>query len=150
MKYLCILTACIMLFTNNIFASTCNPNYPYDKEVSLPFKDQAANNGKYDDGICFRYQLNTNSTKAIICKLTNFNIGWMLYTENGIAHDSNTHDSFAGNATITLTATGKTESPAKNVYQYHVDDKSYIVFHHDINYDSTTKSHPTISCSYTN
>jgi len=152
MKYfhLLLVFICIAIRVNYAFATTCGDsfNWPYDVETVLPFNNHAANNGPYDDGICFRYQFNANS-KKIICNLVNFNKGWALYKDNNTGFfDTGTSDFFTGNVTVIFTSTGKSGKQSDNAYQFHVDDTGSIVFHHDINYDATTKSNASISCSY--
>jgi hypothetical protein len=146
MKYIYLLL--LLIFIPNIYAATCEADYQYDIKVTLPFKNQPANDGKYNDGLCFDYTLKTQPAKKVICQLSNFNTGWMLYSTNNLMQDSYSDTvGFTGNSTVIITSRGNTMRVSDNSYQFHVDETSIIAFHHDADFSSSEKV-ATVSCAY--
>jgi hypothetical protein len=144
MKRIFLLFSC--LIATNTFAADCKEFHPwtrYDAVVSLPFQNQAANNGEYDDGICFTYDLDKKD--GITCTLSNFNVGWMLYSENHLMRDSFANEPFTGNTTVIISNKIIRTPPDKNTHVIHADETGVVAFHHDKN--ETAGNIATISCS---
>lgn len=150
MKYL--ITSFIMLTVfamDNTFAGKCDSFYPGlppvdEIDTQIPFVTQTVNNGEYDDGLCFSYNLKQAAHQKIMCTFINFNDGWMLFRENNITKESS---SYKGAKTIILTSKRPTKVFSDNLDQYHVDENGIVAIHHERDYNFS-QNHAVASCSY--
>lgn len=140
---------CITTATATASAFECKSISPDDIIVSLPFQNQSVSNGKYEDGICFPYKLNQGSARKVVCELSQFESGWLVYFENGLklTSDGTLQQDFKGNSTLIITNKGESKVISKNVFQIHVDDNEVVAFHHD-NSSETTTMQPQATCRY--
>lgn len=131
------------------FAFNCASISPYDLVVSVPFKDRSISNGKYEDGICFSYQLNQAIPKKIVCELSQLESAWLVYFEKGILRTSDDilRQDFKNKATVIITNKGESKIISKNMYQIHVDDNEVVAFHHDRSSENST-AEPQATCRY--
>jgi hypothetical protein len=149
MKQLNLFLLISFFCVSTAFAFECNVISPYDVVVSLPFKDQSVSNGEYSDGICFSYKLNQSSPKKVICELSQFEAGWLVYFENSLLRtsDGTFQQDFKDNATVIITSKGESKIISKNVFQLHVDDNEVVAFHHMMSREDSPKQ-PQATCRY--
>jgi len=149
MKQLNLCLFISLFFTTTAFAFNCQSISPDDVVVSLPFKNQSVSNGKYQDGVCFPYKLNQGSSKKVVCEISQFDTGWLVYFENGLllTSDGTLQQDFKGNATVIITSKGESKMLSENVFQIHVDDNEVVAFHHDMSQEDSTL-HPQATCRY--
>ncbi|EKD74152.1 MAG: hypothetical protein ACD_45C00056G0008 [uncultured bacterium] len=149
MKYKSFFALLSVFLIGNAFAGKCDslyPNLPPAGEVDtqIPFVTQAVDNGEYDDGLCFSYDMKQATTQKIICTFTNFNEGWMLFKDNSITKESNY---YKGAKTVILTSTGQTKVISDTLDQFHVDENGVVAIHHERDYNFP-QGHAVASCSY--
>lgn len=150
MKYKSFFIALLnLVLIDNAFAGKCDSFYPGlppagEVDTSVPFVTQAVDNGQYDDGLCFSYNMKQTSLQKIICTFTNFNDGRILFRDNNTTRESN---SYKDAKTIILTSIGPTQVISETLEQYHVDENGIVAIHHERDYNFP-QGHAVASCSY--
>lgn len=137
MKHIHYLLIPLALASINVSASNSLPT----KQVSIPFTNEAIISANHS-GLVFKYDMNGNPTKKIICALSNAYKSWFEFSDQGLFRESAT---FGGNHIVTFSSKGTDHTQDGNYTSFHADAAGEI----KINEVGRGKlSHENVSCFY--